>query len=105
MTYCASLAFCLLAEHNAEIHEANEGKKDSEKAPFVPYSIYLIAAVIADSGFTVEEYSQGKVQGAKRIRSHFLAVANRQGIDMHIDDEGVITGLDYSILNDILECA
>lgn len=104
ITFCTALAFCIVADANAEIHEQNEGLSDEDKKPFYPFNTYVVEALITTEGFLSSEYAQGKVTGAKRIEAHLLAAADREGIDLTIDSEGNINA-DYQVFLDILECA
>jgi hypothetical protein len=59
-----------------------------------PCTTYLVQALIEHEGFTLDEYSQGKIQGASRIAKHLKDIAIREKLAISISDKGLITGLE-----------
>jgi hypothetical protein len=84
LSYFTCLALCI----------AEEAKQ--------PCTAFLVQALIAQEGFTLSEYAQGKVQGASRITKHLRDLTKQGKISVSVSDKGVISGLTPEIVNAVL---
>jgi len=84
LSYFTCLAFCI----------AQEAKQ--------PCTIFLVQALIAQEGFTLGEYCQGKVQGANRITKHLKDLTKQGKVSVSVSDKGLITGITPEMMNAVL---
>ena len=98
MSYFTCIAYCLVKHENADRTEKNKSikKKDDKLAP-VTLDTFLIEALISSEGFALDTYSQGKVQGAKRIEGHLNAIE----LAVSVKDD-VVVGLTDKIVDAVL---
>ena len=65
------------------------------KAEKQPLTVFVVQALIEYEGFTLSEYSQGKVQGSARITAHLKAIAEQRGLTLSVNkDTGEIAGIE-----------
>ena len=102
IAYC----YCAFADYVVEKHEAfiAEGNKGEDfKEP--PFNCDAIALYLNSQGFSEDEYTQGSVRGATRIRSHIRAhiKKNPQLNCLKVSDSGRITGMNFEIAQAIID--
>ncbi len=98
MSYFTCIAYCIVKHENAERTEKNKSikKKDDKLVP-VALDTFLIEALISSEGFALDTYSQGKVQGAKRIEGHLNAIE----LAVSVKDD-IVSGLTDKIVESVL---
>ena len=98
------LAQCVVNAENA-YRKANNfiaSHVEGEEKPFVVNSTYLVEVLLSEEGFTLADYSQGKVEGAKRIAHHVKKIAEDRKLDISVNEQGTIQGVTPEIVNAVL---
>jgi len=101
LSYFTCLAACIVQDENQYRAASNStGLNDKELEP-VQLTSHLVEVLIASEGFALDDYKQGKTQGAKRVESHLKAMKEQRDINIAIN-ESVITGLNNEIVQAVL---
>lgn len=103
ISYYSCLAACIANSEN-DYRKAHNFLSDSflsDKKELVPFTTYLIEAVINQEGYSLSEYAQGTVKGAKRIEAHLLAINKRESTSFVIKND-IISGFTPNLINDVL---
>ena len=101
LSYFTCLAACIVQDENAYREASNSTGLNEKPLEPVQLTSYLIEVLIASEGFCLDDYKQGKTQGAKRVESHLKAMKEQRDIDIVISDS-VITGLNQDIVQAVL---
>lgn len=75
---------------------------DSEKKDLVSFTTFLIEVLLSQEGFAFSDYSQGTIQGAKRIEKHLRDISERENLKLVIDSNSLISGFNTDITNQVL---
>lgn len=84
LSYFTCLASCLCKEANQ------------------PLTTFVVQALIGLEGFSLADYAQGKTTGAKRVETHLKAMNEQRGLNISVNNEGLIAGLSDAIVDDVL---
>ena len=101
ISYFSCLAYCIVQCENQYRHANNYFSFDAEKKAIVPFTTYLIEALLSQEGYSFADYKQGSITGAKRIENHIVAIAKREKLAFAIN-ESIITGFTPVIVNNVL---
>lgn len=67
-----------------------------------PLTVFVVQALLQQEGFSLEDYSQGKTKGSKRIALHLKAIAEQRGLKLSCNDTGIIEGITDKIACEVL---
>lgn len=98
ISYATCLAQCIVNAENDKRRFSND--IEDCLAP-VTLSSYLIEVVLSSEGFSLDDYAQGKTQGARRIEQHCKAIAEQRELSITVQDS-IIQGVTPEIVNAVL---